>query len=75
MPHQIKYDDEAHIKRREYMRQYRTKTKNKITHMKRATKTYEDEMKFLDTEEEKLAYMRLKQILGQDKAEGMMKAK
>ena len=74
MPHKTKYNDEEHKKRAEYMRNYRTKSKNKITHMKRTTNTYEEEMKFLNTETEKLAYLRLKQILGKEKAEDMMKA-
>lgn len=53
------YDDEEHIKKREYMKQYRTRLKNSYIHFKRKTGLRSKDCKDFDDINDRVAYLKL----------------
>jgi hypothetical protein len=54
-----KYDDEEHIKKREYMTQYRTRLKNSYIHFKRKTGLRSRDCKDFEDINDRVAYLKL----------------
>lgn len=68
MPWEKKFDDETHQKSREYMRKYRTKDKNQVNYLKSKLQCNYNDIKLFINDKERLAFLRLYEIYGRDKA-------